>query len=314
LDAASIKSGDVMSTILVEVSKTNQKLVLPPHNLQVPETLAVNWQECLTALREKQMLDYGTDPHVTVSHLPVDQAASWFAGHDKRRTICCVSASNGSVPGAGYLEGKETWEANLCRRMPGFHPSLDAAAKAGLYPFGPCKPGANPVEGYGDTLFTPKLTLARAGQDHGFPVLFDEHRVSLSVLSVVAPDLVAKGGRSAFMDYEVDPNVLEKAVIAMFVAPVYKDPRCTTLVVGPFAIGQGDDEQVVSEVAEAFAKALNGQLSDTGMRLGKLYHEVHFSLPPVADSEEANEVDYGKLFREALRDHDIEFEDLANAT
>jgi len=317
LDAASIKSNDVMSKILVEVSKTNQLLVVPPHSLQVPETVAVSWQDCLTALREKRMLDYGSDPQVTVSHLPVDQAASWFAGNDARRTICCVSASNGTTPGGGYLEGKDTWEAGLCRRMPALHPSLDKAAKeGGLYPFGPCKPGADPVQGFGDTLFTPKLTVARAGQDHGFPVLYDEHRVTLSVLSVVAPDLSTKrgaGGRAGFVDFDMDPDIpddsLAKAVISMFVAPVYKDPRCTTLVVGPFGVGSEN----VEEVAMAFAKALNGELADSGMRLGKLYHEVHFALPPKAETEETDDRnDYAREFRDILSQEGIDFQDLAN--
>merc|ERR1712129_361768 len=100
------------------------------------------------------------------------------------------------------------------------------------------------------------MGVARAGQDHGFPVLSDEHRVSLSVLSVVAPDL-AKGvtgaGRTAgFIDPEMNPDVFTKAVISMFVAPVYKDPRCTTLIVGPF----GADADNVEEVASTFAQAL----------------------------------------------------------
>jgi len=314
LDAASVKSKDVLSKIFVEVSKTNEKLVLPPHSLPVPETMAVSWQECLTALQEKQMLDYGTDPHVTVSRLPVDQAASWFAGNDKRRTICCVSASDGVTPGGGYLEGKDTWEAGLCRRMPALYPSLDKAAKeSGVYPFGPCKPGAHAVEGFGDTLFTPKLTVARAGIDHGFPVLYEEHRVTLSVLSVVAPDLskkvTASGGRTGFMDFEMDPEILAKAVTSTFVAPVFKDPRCTTLVVGPFGVGTDN----IEEVAMTFAQALNGELSDTGMRLGKLYHEIHFALPPKAETEETdNNVDYARDFRDILTRENIDFEFLDN--
>mmetsp|Transcript_117993 Transcript_117993/g.229416 ORF Transcript_117993/g.229416 Transcript_117993/m.229416 type:complete len:275 (+) Transcript_117993:3-827(+) len=274
------------------------------------------------------MLDYGAEPRVTMSRLPVDQAATWFAGHDDRRSVCCVSASDGIAPGGGYLEGNATWEASLCRRMPGLHPSLDAAKKSRLYPFGPCKLNVKYPECFGDTLFTPKLTVARASQDHGFAVIFEEDQVELSVLSVVAPDLAAtwpnEVARPDFPNDAVDQDVLAKAVISMFVAPVLKDARCTTLVVGPFGVGTDHAE----EVATVFAQALNGELPDIDMRLGRLYREIHFALPPKNqaekvddfalppknEAEQVDDVDNYNVFCDVLTERCILFEELSNET
>lgn len=292
---------EILQEIVTSNSDWTQKT-----RISVPETVLVSWQECVRALRNKQIWDFGAEPVISFSSSSVCDAIHYFASQDSRRVVCCVMPTGGDIPGGGYTTGNQGLEEDMCRRMPSLQPSLD---KCRLYPFGPYAASA---EGHPElncnVLFSPSIELARGHEVEGFPILPAAQCVEAHVTSVVPPSDQAlganrtEGGTIVELDAG-EAGFLAASIAAIFVAPVYKEPSCTTLIVGPW--GCGTNCKRAPHVATYFSQALTGRLPGTSVNLGKFYHEVHFALPPAKPGEE----DCGMIFRTAMTSAGIPFVD-----
>merc|ERR1712183_306980 len=69
-----------------------------------------------------------------------------------------------------------------------------------------------------------------------------------------------------------DPGLMYETLKAVFIAPMMMKPDVSVLVLGAWGCGAfgGDPEQI----SELFARILQQD------KLGNLYHEVHFAIPP----------------------------------
>jgi len=251
----------------------------------VPATTVVPWAECAAALSERKIEDYGKDPKVSLSFGSVIDAARKFGQQDSRRVICCVSPADGAQPGGGYLEGLRTPEAELCRRLPALYPSLLQAKKQGLYPFGPSAgSAAGQPSRCSDVLYTPHLDIARGELEGGLRILHDEEWVKVALVSAAPPRAEA--------DFE-KRDLVVNTIASIFASPVHKDARCTTLVMGAWGCGQ--DPKQARQMLECVVEALLGTRAEHGLCLGRLYHEIHFAMPP-RDLDGEEDLEHKALF------------------
>mmetsp|Transcript_16092 Transcript_16092/g.48468 ORF Transcript_16092/g.48468 Transcript_16092/m.48468 type:complete len:454 (+) Transcript_16092:92-1453(+) len=268
MEAYAGKDHDILREIFTEVVDSNRQLLSGRRLIRTPETTKVSWAECIRALQEQKIEDYGADPKVTVGVGTVAEAVYFFASQDPRRVVCCVSTANGQKPGGEYLAGQAGPEEDLCRRIPGFHQSL-VRGEDRLYPFGPCTCSVteDPAQ-YADVLFTHRAELSRGHEDEGFPIFPHDKRVTVSILSAAPPDVRNQELATS--------ELLTSATMSLFVAPVYKEPRCTTLVLGPWGCNVGVPN---NEILTHLVRGILGELPGMSMKLGRLYHEIHFAIP-----------------------------------
>jgi len=159
--------------------------------------------------------------------------------------------------------------------------------RAGLYPFGPCTcTSPNEPAKYSDVLWTPNVTIARAGEPEGYALLPTGQQVSVSLVAAAAPNLRFADPKEIF-----DREHMYNTVKMIFLVPRLLQPELTTLVLGAWGCGAFGGDPV--EVSKLFCRAI----VDEG--LGQLYEEVHFAIPSGADDQNAN------IFREALRRHGL---------
>merc|ERR1712050_334793 len=88
-------------------------------------------------------------------------------------------------------------------------------------------------------------------------------------------------------------------------APVLEEPRVTTIVLGPWGVSNNAPPAMVGSLyGEAIVRGRSvadsgedeGQQSSQHVKLGHLYHEIHFALPP---SDECDDK-FFEAFREGL--------------
>jgi len=251
----------------------------------VPETCYVSAQDCANALRDSLVEELG-EPLVSFSSSSVTDALLHFANSDRRRVVCGLNYAHGvkNKIGGGYPKGSEEQEADLCRRLPALYPSLMKAADDNMYNFGPstCLQKSEPNK-YSDVLYTPNLWLARGPQEEGYGVLPEAERVTVSVVSAAPPDVKTKTPPE-----QSDMKLMYETIRSIFVTPVYKEPLCTTLIVGPWGCGHFGNKP--ETIVDLFAKAIDEEL-------GKLYHEIHFALPVGTSAEDHSNAE---VFRAAL--------------
>jgi len=183
----------------------------------------------------------------------------------KKHSVCGLNFANGKTVGGGYKRGAVAQEEDLCRRIPALYTTLNNAARAGNYPFGPstCTSVANP-ERYSDVLFTPNLVIARAGEEQGYQLLPPDEQRLVSIITAAAPN-------QNFAKEVWDDNLVYNTVKAMFLVPQIQNPALDTLVLGAWGCGAfgGDPWQISAMFAHALAQD----------KLGHYYREVHFAIP-----------------------------------
>mmetsp|Transcript_56405 Transcript_56405/g.132284 ORF Transcript_56405/g.132284 Transcript_56405/m.132284 type:complete len:438 (-) Transcript_56405:52-1365(-) len=248
-----------------------------------PVTVELTSKACQDAILLGLVEDLGTRarPRISFSSKSMSSALAYFAARDKRVRVCGVNAANGTKPGGGYTEGDLGDEEDLCRRIPLLFPSLLQASDKGMYPFGPATmQGKNPGK-YSNVLFTPNVCLARGPQEAGFPILSEEQRQLVSIVSGAPPN-ISKG-------HDIKFSEVENTLRSMLIAAPMQEPITTVIVFGLW--GCSSPEQMKpSDVAEILHKVLFDQ------GLGRLYDEIHFAVP----RNEANSNDPGTQFRKTF--------------
>mmetsp|Transcript_29174 Transcript_29174/g.63441 ORF Transcript_29174/g.63441 Transcript_29174/m.63441 type:complete len:435 (+) Transcript_29174:70-1374(+) len=271
-DSALGKSSSTLPKIMRDVYLSNMTILQDFYSHErLPVTVPSTYEDCMLALMNRKVVDFGKDPLVTMSKRSLCDVVLSLAKKDPSRVICAISDADGVEPGSGYTFGGLGTEENMCRRIPKLYESLSAANENGLYPFGPstCN-SAEKRNKYCDVLFTPRLTIVRGHQDQGFPILKESDQAKLGLISSSAPD----ASRSEITD---DAQLLSGLVTSMLVTPVMREPKCTTLVIGPWGVEAGNDAR---RMADLFAKAIVGEIQGVGVRMGRLYSQIYFAIPP----------------------------------
>lgn len=294
------KDHHILRDILTEVVDSNSRLLSGRLSLPVPKTQGVRWLECMRALQEQKIEDYGNDPKISVSCSTVAEAVAFFGGQDPRRVVCCINEADGIKAGGGYRIGERGLEEDLCRRIPALYESLHEHEDT-LYPFGPstCHKSDVPNK-YADVLFTPRATLSRGSEDDGFPIWPTDKRVQVSVISLSPPNVRLRGEIATM-------ELLSSSIMAIYVAPVYKEPRCTTLILSTWGCHNGVKEE---DMMTYIIKALQGELPGIPIKLGRLYHEVHFAVPPPHLHSHSDGKDLLDTFKGVLKNERVPFTEL----
>jgi len=296
--------------VLTEVKSTNDDLV-SFKNLHIPRTLPVTYKECMKALIERQVQGYRMPPSISISERTTTNAIEFFAS-DPKRVVCALNFANGTAEGYGssYPEGGDGQEEDLCRRCSTLYESLSVAKTLGHYPFGPptCTPATKEGDEekalepgkYCDVLFTPHsckdkyglaingLQLTRGKYEDGFPILPDEKCKKCCLVSAAAPrarEFTEKGQKKTDV---VDSKLLFQLITTIFVAPVLKEPSCTTLILGAWGCSKEGNNPV--QIAQLFAEAITRKLPSLDFCLGNLYHEIHFAIPSDTNDDKHHRV------------------------
>lgn len=323
--------------VMREIAESNEQWVAGLH-MHVPTTLYVSYHDCYQAMVQGKVTSYHMEPLVTISSMTVCDAIEHFC-QDTRRVICVVNSAHGRFADRysvhklevahGYLHGSSedssTEEDDLCRRIPNFFASLREADKEGLYPFGPptLVKGQYDEGKYSDVLYTPQvekrkgsgtpkpgLELLRQGSEHGYDFVPEEERGKhLSVVSAV-PARTEHGSEDVF-----DSKFLAHTITSIFVAPVLKNPRTTTLIIGAWGMDGSDHppDVIARPFAEAIVHGRDCGIADGSPRardklvLGELYHEIHFALGSQSRKDEGK---CREVFRKTFRYFDLDFKDM----
>lgn len=261
--------------------------------LAIPPTINVPWETAtdISAIAADEELDGKTT--VTFSNTTVIEACFVLASKNVRRVVCGLNSADGIRPGGGYDCGFEGIEEELCRRMPSFHASLEKAR----YPFGLHTPSAE--EDYSsrqrEVLYTPGLIVARASEDKGYAVLPPKRQVVASMVSAAPPleDL-----RTAAPE-ELD--AVRDVVRAIFLAPVSKEPRPSTLVISPWGL---EDKTTNLKV---IAELLGNAICEEKLNLSKYWREIHIAFPPRSGGKAGEDISaaLAKDFLKELRRYGV---------
>jgi len=257
----------------------------------VPRTIYVTHSECEKAEVQRA----GKEPTVvSFADWSTADALMYFSHQTEPslRRVCGLNFANGARVGGGYKTGAAAQEEDLCRRLPNLYTTLNNAKRDGYYPFGPstCYSPDEPAK-YSDVLFTPRLVVARLGEEQGYQLLpAEEQAKNVSLVTAAAPNV-------NFAKEVYDLTFMYNTVRSIFVAPLMAQPQTAVLVLGAWGCGAfGGDPKDVSEL---FAQALASE------DLGQLYKEVHFAIPE-SDRSDSN----AAVFRETFRRREIAFREL----
>ncbi|CAE7899480.1 unnamed protein product [Symbiodinium microadriaticum] len=282
--ARSTKDRNFIKSILKEVAENNYAL---RNQWAVPRTELVSAESCL----KSRVTGMGTDPEITFSCMTTADALMFF-GREPSRKVVGLNFANGQSVGGGYKNGAYAQEEDLCRRMPTLYTSLYNAKREGHYPFGPATCSSASPARYSDVLWTPKVCIARAGEDRGFELLPKDQQANVSLVAAAAPNI-----KFADPPERYDKDLMLNTVKAVLLAPLNKQPETTTIVLGAWGCGAfGCDPY---DIAELFVKAL------VEHRLGRLYREVHFAIPQF-DVTDQNPT----VFREIFRRKAVKFKEI----
>ncbi|CAE7945335.1 unnamed protein product [Symbiodinium necroappetens] len=282
--ARSTKDRNFIKSILKEVAENNYAL---RNQWAVPRTELVSAESCL----KSRVTGMGTDPEITFSCMTTADALMFF-GREPSRKVVGLNFANGQSVGGGYKNGAYAQEEDLCRRMPTLYTSLYNAKREGHYPFGPATCSSASPARYSDVLWTPKVCIARAGEERGFELLPKDQQANVSLVAAAAPNI-----KFADPPERYDKDLMLNTVKAVLLAPLNKQPETTTIVLGAWGCGAfGCDPY---DIAELFVKAL------VEHRLGRLYREVHFAIPQF-DVTDQNPT----VFREIFRRKAVKFKEI----
>ncbi|CAJ1421061.1 unnamed protein product [Effrenium voratum] len=143
-----------------------------------------------------------------------------------------------------------------------------------------------------EVLWTPGITIARAGEKMGFELLSNKEQATVALVAAAAPNV-----KFAQPPELYDKELMLNTVKAILLAPLLKQPETTTIVLGAWGCGAfGCDPH---DIAELFVSALVTQ------RLGRLYREVHFAIPEF-DVQDTNP----QIFRKVFRENNVKFREI----
>ncbi|CAJ1379364.1 unnamed protein product [Effrenium voratum] len=284
--AKATRDRNYIKSVLKEVAENNYAL---RSQWVVPRTALVPLEACL----KSRVSGMGTDPEVTFSKMTTADALMWFTRSNPQRKVVGLNFANGQNVGGGYKNGAVAQEEDLCRRMPTLYTSLFNAKREGLYPYGPCTCNkADTPAKYSDVLWTPGITIARAGEKMGFELLSNKEQATVALVAAAAPNV-----KFAQPPELYDKELMLNTVKAILLAPLLKQPETTTIVLGAWGCGAfGCDPH---DIAELFVSALVTQ------RLGRLYREVHFAIPEF-DVQDTNP----QIFRKVFRENNVKFREI----
>lgn len=168
-----------------------------------------------------------------------------------------------------------------------------------------------PSSGFATVLYTPgiaveiagadgvhvpnaSLILRRKGVQDGYGIVSESGgAIHASIVSAAAPNLTdSKATKDT-----ADKQIVLDTITSIFIAPLVKDCRHTTLILGPWAC-HDDTGHNPKWVANEFARAVKDDHPEfPGVCLGDLWHEIHFAMgqPDGGDCS-----DLYSIFREAL--------------
>lgn len=257
---------------LVGIANDNDSLRA---NWSVPLTVAISNAQCNAAL---PTFGPGHDAPITFSDMYTGDALLYFCERGGGLPVCGFNFANGQRVGGGYKTGATAQEEDLCRQIPNLWPSLKQAQDDGLYPFGPpthVSPG-NPGK-YSDVLYTDGLVVARTGSLDGYELLPADKCAAVSLVTGAAPNI-------NFANDVYDLELMYETVKTVFIAPLLQARKAgeITLVLGAWGCGAFGCHP--KDIADLFVRAL------TQDRLGRLYREVHFAIPPGPNAEAFKEV------------------------
>lgn len=312
----SASRADLLAQCWADLKASNERY-LRVTETRVPKTARVTFADCQEAVNSGEIDVYDTEPMISMSHNTMAEAAAFFSLDSKRVVVCLnFSSGQGDFIGSGYPDGiceenekDAEKEADLCRRIPNFYPSLLNARKDGLYPFGPytCTDESEPNQ-YSSVLYTPSvevdyitaaefpgLSINRTGFAKGFAIYTKHVRDrKVGIVSAAAP----KKARLSANPREHTPEIFDckhvaNTISVMMMAPVMQEPRVTTLVLGLWGVGASATAemmgamfgQAIASGREVVATASEDDKSGH-VKLGHLYHEIHFALPMENDADE----------------------------
>jgi len=294
--------------VLHEVKVSNEDLMLL-RKLHVPTTVSVTYRDCMKALLDRKVRPYTREPQVTMSKRTTASAINFFA-QDPKRVVCALNFASGRDDRVGGEYGLampgddcDNQEEDLCRRIPNLYPSLYASSRRDrrepggpCYPFGPvtCE-NLEEVNKYCDVLFTPHMeardtrgaVLSRGPASDGFPVEPEGQCRGCCIVSAAPPMIRKMSTHKETASSVMDTKLLFQTVTSMFVAPVLKEPRCTTLVLGAWGCGSRCSNNPV-QIAQLFSQAIVRSLPALELCLGNLYHEIHFAIPETEGEDKNN--------------------------
>merc|ERR1711937_1006248 len=188
----------------------------------------------------------------------------------------------------GNYDDNNNQEEDLCRRLATFYKTLAATntvpdERNRCYPFGPstCQNPKEP-ERYCDVLFTPYsdrdpetnkeikgLVLTRRGEDEGIAILPEDQNRRCCIVSAAPPRSHRAMNPTDASDQpnSEDTKLLFQTVTSIFVAPVLKEPRCTTLILGAWGCGSRH-KNGAERIAPFFAQAVVRALPELDVCLG----------------------------------------------
>lgn len=258
-------------------------------NFKVAESIFVTHAECTAGLKT---LEAAEDPSVTFSCMFTGDALLYYAKLDSNTPLCALNFGNGDDVGGGYKTGATAQEEDLCRQIPNLFPSLLHAQRAGFYPFGPvtCSTRAEPAK-YSDVIYTPDLTVARAGIHGEYKAFCDKEWANCSLVTAAAPNI-------NFSNDVYDLDLMYNTVRSIFLAPLLRgcqqpQSQRPVLILGAWGCGAFGCRPL--DISNLFVRALQKD------GLGRFYREVHFAIPPGRNAD---------MFKETFRKHGLAFREL----
>eukprot|EP00929_Paragymnodinium_shiwhaense_P017258 TRINITY_DN12632_c0_g3_i3.p1 TRINITY_DN12632_c0_g3~~TRINITY_DN12632_c0_g3_i3.p1 ORF type:complete len:410 (+),score=93.91 TRINITY_DN12632_c0_g3_i3:220-1449(+) len=255
---------------LEEVYESNKLLSKQKPSIAV-KTSVVPFADCVKALQDgtlEEVVSASKGPKVSISERPIGEALYAFASGDSYRTVCGLNWCSGKHLAGSFVHGGLGQEEDLCRRLPLLYDSLEAVNCSGQFVRHHLQPGQEDT--MCDVLYTPSLKVSRTSAEEGFRILPEREQPTVSLVTAREPNIPGQS-----LDAKLE--MLEKSVAAIFAAPVLKNARTTTLVIGFYACGV-DGHFEATDVAEAFAKAMKlHSTTHAPLRMGGLYLEIHFA-------------------------------------
>ena len=213
-----------------------QHSVLGADPMQYVNPLHVGQSAKHSGIYEMQTLSQSsTQTHVYFTKLDYFAAIKWANDHIGQSKFTILNMGNPTSPGAGWDLGYEGLEADIFMRT-----NISSSLSNYLYPIGMY-----------ESIYTPDVTLIRAGQDEGYRFIKDKEMVSFDVVTASAVD--CRGMNMGFQQnwkqlYDITCNK------ALNILDNCKKNKSRILILGAFGCGYFENPPAL--VAQAFNAAI----------------------------------------------------------